>query len=280
MTIRTDVNINTGVSPRIITVEAPSTEITIQDLHDTLRSLEATSIYMDDPPFIDTAGLENLGGTLSVGLTSTLQNMQLQFEGRTTALETGTCTSDDSTGQSLTASGGLFVTKLVARGDIVFNSTTAAMATVLSVTSETNLTSQLLSGGSRATWLNTDTYAIYQNVQCTVLGGNLVAVDEAGSPIPAILGSANTDTILALSSSATAIEATSNLTAAQVWENVLEGSMTAEQMMRIFLSALGNKASGLDTLTPEFRDLADSKPRITAVTDANGNRSSVTLDGT
>ena len=63
------------------------------------------------------------------------------------------------------------------------------------------------------------------------------------------------------------------------WENALEGSMTAEQMMRIFLSAMGNKLSGAETTNMLFRDLADSKNRINATVDANGNRSSVTLDG-
>jgi len=37
-------------------------------------------------------------------------------------------------------------------------------------------------------------------------------------------------------------------------------------------------ASGLDTNTPKYRDIANTKNVIDATTDANGNRSAVTLD--
>ena len=285
MTIRSDLVVNTEESPRIVTVEAPSTTISIQDLHDTLRHLEALKANMDNPPFIDTAGLESLGD-ISVGLTSTLQNMQLQFEGRTSPTESGTCTADDSTGKELNAAGGQFITNSVARGHIVFNSTTGAMATVLTVPSETQITHQILSGGSRSTWLNTDIYIIYNNVQCTITGGNLVAVDEAGSPIPAILGSANTDTILALSSSATVVTTGSGVLpsdvtdiANQVWANTLEGTYTAEEIMRIMSAVLAGKSSKTGGVRT-FRDMNDTKDRaVASVTDA-GDRTAVVLDGT
>ena len=70
-----------------------------------------------------------------------------------------------------------------------------------------------------------------------------------------------------------------NAAPSDIWEHILEGTMTAEEMMRIFLSAMGNKLSGAETTNMLFRDLADSKNRINATVDANGNRSSVTLDG-
>ena len=38
------------------------------------------------------------------------------------------------------------------------------------------------------------------------------------------------------------------------------------------------KASGGDTTSIKFRDLADTKNRVTETVDANGNRTSVTLD--
>ena len=82
MSIRGDITVDFTVSPRIITVAAPSTEITIQDLHDTLRSIEALPASMDDTPLITTGGKENLGGGVEVGLTSTLLNAVLAFEAR------------------------------------------------------------------------------------------------------------------------------------------------------------------------------------------------------
>ena len=43
-------------------------------------------------------------------------------------------------------------------------------------------------------------------------------------------------------------------------------------------SALAGKATGLPN-APVFRDINDTKDRITATTDNDGNRSVVTLDG-
>lgn len=82
MPFRADVSVNWGVSPRIIEVASPSTEITIQDLYDTCKVLEAQSGGMDDDPLIDAAGKEQLGGGVQVGLTATLLNALLAFEAR------------------------------------------------------------------------------------------------------------------------------------------------------------------------------------------------------
>jgi len=63
-----------------------------------------------------------------------------------------------------------------------------------------------------------------------------------------------------------------------ILDEVIEGSMTLRQALRIYLSALAGKSSGGGTNTVKYRDLADSKNRITATVDANGNRTAVTLD--
>lgn len=80
--IRSDLSVDWAVSPRIITVAAPSTEITIQDLHDSCRSIEASFPAIDEPKLIDSAGKENLGGGVAVGLTATLQDARVAFEAR------------------------------------------------------------------------------------------------------------------------------------------------------------------------------------------------------
>lgn len=59
-----------------------------------------------------------------------------------------------------------------------------------------------------------------------------------------------------------------------------EGSETFQDFLRIARSALAGKASGLATTTANFRDAADTKNRISATVDANGNRSAVTVDPT
>ncbi|GAF94746.1 unnamed protein product, partial [marine sediment metagenome] len=65
----------------------------------------------------------------------------------------------------------------------------------------------------------------------------------------------------------------------QMWEQALEGTFTAEEMMRIMVAALAGKLSGADTGSIAIRDIADTKDRITATTSVEGNRISVTLDG-
>jgi len=62
-------------------------------------------------------------------------------------------------------------------------------------------------------------------------------------------------------------------------DEVIEGSMTLREALRIILAASAGKSSGGGTSTVKYRDLADSKDRISATVDANGNRTAVTLDG-
>jgi hypothetical protein len=65
-----------------------------------------------------------------------------------------------------------------------------------------------------------------------------------------------------------------------VLDEVVEGSMTFRQMLRIFLSALALKSSGGGTATIAFRDQADSKNRISVTVDSSNNRTAIgTLDG-
>jgi len=82
MAIRDDVVVDFESSPRIITVLAPSTEITIQDLHDTLRAIEARPYALSYPTLIRSSGKDSLGGAEYVGITARLLNAQLAFEER------------------------------------------------------------------------------------------------------------------------------------------------------------------------------------------------------
>lgn len=55
---------------------------------------------------------------------------------------------------------------------------------------------------------------------------------------------------------------------------------TPRQALRLILAALAAKLSGAATTTVAIRDIADTKDRITATVDADGNRTAVTLDAT
>jgi hypothetical protein len=63
-----------------------------------------------------------------------------------------------------------------------------------------------------------------------------------------------------------------------VLDEAVDGATTLRESLRLYNAALGGKVSGMAAGTPAFRDLADSKDRIVAVTDADGNRTAVVLD--
>lgn len=69
---------------------------------------------------------------------------------------------------------------------------------------------------------------------------------------------------------------------ADAWiARVIEGAHTLGDFMRLFASVLTGKSSGGGTATIVFRDVGDTKNRISATVDANGNRTAVgTRDGT
>lgn len=66
----------------------------------------------------------------------------------------------------------------------------------------------------------------------------------------------------------------------KILDEVVEGTLTLRQAIRILLAGLAGISGGGGTVTLTFRDLADAKARITAIVDANGNRTAITLDGT
>lgn len=65
--------------------------------------------------------------------------------------------------------------------------------------------------------------------------------------------------------------------AADVLTQNVEGTRTVAEELRLIVAALCGKSSGGGTNTLVFRDIDDSKDRITATVDANGNRTDMTL---
>jgi len=83
MAIRTDIQINWALSPRQITVDAPSIELTMQDLLDTLRYEESRDTNIDNPSIVEGSGkviLDTDGN--AVGLTVQLIDATVGFETR------------------------------------------------------------------------------------------------------------------------------------------------------------------------------------------------------
>lgn len=75
---------------------------------------------------------------------------------------------------------------------------------------------------------------------------------------------------------------TANVGAA-VWQYLIENGYSAEEILRIIVSAAAGKVQDVD-LAPgspiRFRNLADTKDRITSTVDANDNRDTVIIDAT
>lgn len=66
-----------------------------------------------------------------------------------------------------------------------------------------------------------------------------------------------------------------------VLDEVVEGTITTRQALRLMLSVLTGKSSGGGTGTIVFRDVGDTKNRISATIDGSNNRTAVgTRDGT
>ena len=82
MSIITGVTINWALSPRIITIPSPITEVTIEDLNDTLQDNEDSESGIVFQRLRDASGKEDLGGGLLVGLTIKLINAKIKFADR------------------------------------------------------------------------------------------------------------------------------------------------------------------------------------------------------
>lgn len=101
---------------------------------------------------------------------------------------------------------------------------------------------------------------------------NAVALD-----VDAVLALTGTDGVVVAAASKTGY----TLSAAGIdsnWDEVIEGTLTARQLMRVFAAALAGISAGQSTVTGTFRDQANTKDRITATLDGDGNRTGVTLD--
>ena len=211
MTTRTDVKVDFEDSPRIIEVASPSTEMTMQDLVDTLREQEdAFSKGLSHPKLIDASGKEPLGGGVSVGITTALQNALLSFEGRTTPAETGTVTTGSSTpvnGKiSFIDTSADFVTAGVKRGSLVINFTDQSIADVVRVDSATQLTTKVLVNGVGNTYDVNDVYHVFNITQVNATGGNITAVDDVQAELDPLLPTAFTQVVRTSSASATIAE--------------------------------------------------------------------------
>ena len=87
-------DINPNVSPRLISVPATDgTEITMQQLVTQVRDWEDEPTSLPYPFVMRATGKQDLGGGVTVGITTQLQNAKLAFEQRGTSVSSGTVTT-------------------------------------------------------------------------------------------------------------------------------------------------------------------------------------------
>lgn len=230
MTIRDDLKIEYVADPRIVEVSSPSQEITMQDLISTLRQAEGTFEGISWKKLLNASGKEDLGGGVRVGLTASLQNAKIAFEARTVAAETGTCTGSPTSPVSgrliLQDTNADFEAAGIQRGSLVINFDDKSLADVISVDSTSQLTTKTLVNGSLNVFTIGDSYQVFNIVQCSAKGGNLVSVNENQDTIPAVLPTAFTQVVVTSSASATLQESSAIQYASYgggVTINVLEG---------------------------------------------------------
>lgn len=64
----------------------------------------------------------------------------------------------------------------------------------------------------------------------------------------------------------------------EILDEVVEGTLTMRQVLRLLIAFATGKATGGASTTVTFRDSGDSKNRIVMTVDSDGNRSAVTTD--
>lgn len=166
------------------------------------------------------------------------------------------------------------------------------------------LTSALTTTGSIGKWIldkldlavssrmATFTYTAPDNSTITTINAN---IGTAGAGLTAVASAANLATLTGyVDTEVAAIKAkTDNLPAAPaatgdipsaasiataVWGFVIASTYTAKEVLRLMVSVLTGKSSGGGTTTVVFRDIDDTKDRVVATVDVNGNRTSVIRD--
>jgi hypothetical protein len=108
------------------------------------------------------------------------------------------------------------------------------------------------------------------------LGASVASADGSGRA-PAYVGAMQNDVVTAAALASDAAQEIADALLDRA--SAIEG-YTPRQLLRLVAAALFGKADGLSGTTVHYRDVGDTKNRITATVDSDGNRTAVTLDET
>lgn len=250
MTERAYITVDRAEDPRLFEIAAPgaggSDTLILQDLHDTASSNtlpagdpDDSLDNLDDDFLLDSGGKQQLGGGEEVGITTTLHNAQIAFEGNYTTQQAGTATSADAPGTTLVDLSAMFLANGVRRGAVIINYTDQSVTEVLRVINETTLQHRVLKNGTNNDWGIGDAYDIFNVIQKQVTEGNIVAIDDdfpfpEGTPIDPIFPTFATQVVISRDVSAARIPGGSGLQpgdaedlADAVWDENLAGHQIA-----------------------------------------------------
>ena len=161
-----------------------------------------------------------------------------------------------------------------------FNDLDAAGVRAAVGLSSANLDTQLGTINSNVDAILEDTGTTIPSTLSTI-SGKIDTVDGVADAIKAVtdnLPDSGALTSLAQASALATVNGIVDEILARLPANV--DGYTFPQVVTLIAAALLGKASGLDTTTAVFRSLDDTKDRITATVDSDGNRAAVTLDPT
>lgn len=186
--------------------------------------------------------------------------------------------ANSSSATALTAGAGLIAgAPISGEATLTLAESGASLSLVMGLSGEATLTlttadavlSLTIGLTGEATWTLTPTGALS------------MIVPVAGAGVLSVSGTADLKGLLAMSGESSSFtELSPESLARAVWSEVIEHGYTAEQLVRLLTAMAAGKSSGFGTATATFRDLADSKARLTATLDGSGNRTAVTVDPT
>lgn len=121
----------------------------------------------------------------------------------------------------------------------------------------------------------------FADLAITVTTGRVTVgtnADKTGYALTSAYDAAKTAAQAGDAMALTSSERNSVATALLDLANGVETSYTVRQVFRLLAAACGSKIDGAASTTLHIRDLGDTKNRVTATVDADGNRTAITLD--
>lgn len=205
MTVINGTTVRWDLSPRLFWIPAAVNDITAQNYLDTARKEHEHNLMnlSEVEHLVDGTGKQPLGGGQLVGMTITSRNTKIAFNFDPTPKSIGTVTIPDANGTTLIDSVATFIADGVTPGAWIVNLDDRSISAVITIDSEIQISCIALGGGTENDWDAGENYIIWNVVRKTILGGNVVAVDDAEVEMPLIFPTPLTQVVVARASDAT-----------------------------------------------------------------------------